>query len=485
MVSASLDEPISTYLPGFSPINDSEIGAHATVVDILCHRTGLEDQASLYCGPNGMPLFCDEITLLRTINALNINPGDFRQVWRYSPLLYALVTCLLEKASGMTFADLLATRIFRPLGMTSTSLVGFEHEADTQNDLLAKPYAATAAGEYIERNVPAEAYHFPFDASMGIQSSVIDMIHWAKVIISAYNATFRLPTQLDDTASLVLPEMKTILESKCQLPPNVGGSPAYCLGWFLHNGHFVFDDMFDDDGQTELLDWPCTLPAVKPDQPPQKILYHSGLGNGFASSVHIYPERGDAVVVLGNSSCSGDAVDCISRLVTAVICGHGLAIDDLQKNLRHYTDLETGRWQVIERELRIQQTKRVRHGLLPVDNKIIGRYKNGDRDLIINIEGKSGDTRPVTTSFEPFVGAVVKFGDLTNLGLDLWYFCDNTLCFLPSEKEYQGLGMSYMAHWAQYLLHLENFGSQPSGLWWQFDGAQDAIWFERQEDAPI
>ncbi|KAI1146636.1 beta-lactamase/transpeptidase-like protein [Nemania diffusa] len=452
----SWDTPISAFVPEFDPECDPNLGHEVTLVDILSHRTGLEDQPTLYSGPNGVPLFSDLTTLLSVINKMG--GGIFRKNWSYNPLPYALVTKIIEKASGTTLAELLDSRIFQPLGMTSTSLVGFS--VGTPNEhRVARPYASTASHDYIERKVPETAYGFPFDSSMGIQSSIEDMARWSKAMIASY---------------LTISQK---LNSVCPLPNNPGGIPAYCLGWFLHDGHFIFDDMFDFDGQIDLLEWPCTMPIVKGNEPPRKILYHSGIGNGFTSSIHIYPEQGDAVVVLGNSSYSGDAVDCISRLVTATICDQDLCIDELENNLKHYTDLETGRWQKVETELMMQLTLCTK-GPIPATNALLGCYTNSERNLSIVIKH---DRRTPSAGSRPFIDATVSFGNMTDLGVPLWRFCHNTLCFLPTEREYQEWGMSYMTDWGQYLLHISESLEEKRvlGLWWQFDPNEDAIWFRK------
>ncbi|KAK0667515.1 beta-lactamase/transpeptidase-like protein [Cercophora samala] len=234
----SWDERVQTYHPSFNPENNKEIGPNANLIDLLCHRTGLADRSVLYRGPNGQPLFEDENTILRAVNSMDASSGGFREVWRYCPYPFALLTRIIEKATNEPLAQVLKSRIFQPLGMTSTSLI----DGDEIIGNHCKPYGATESGMLVEREVPKKAYQFPFDSAMGVRSSVVDMAIWARAVMAAYTrsqSTLRQEpaTNLEDL--FLLTEMDTILYPWCPLPPTLGGNQAYCLGWFLHRGHFI------------------------------------------------------------------------------------------------------------------------------------------------------------------------------------------------------------------------------------------------------
>ncbi|KAF5011315.1 hypothetical protein FDECE_2565 [Fusarium decemcellulare] len=183
----------------------------------------------------------------------------------------------------------------------------------------------------------------------------------------------------------------------------------------------------------------------------------------------------------GNSSHAGDAVDCISRLVTSIVCEHDLSLPELRSNLGFYTNLETGRWKTVNQDLKREQQKTPKHKSIPKASDIVGRHINDNSALEIAVS--VGITTEKTTSEnpKPFVGAKVMFGKETQLGLDLWSFCDDTLCFFPAETEYQRWGMSYLGSWPQFLIHIsyQDQTDEVSGLWWQLDSARDGIWFHR------
>lgn len=477
-------------------------GNKATLIDILSHRTGLADEVCLHLGPNGIPMFDDDMSLLSIVNAMHSAPDDFRKVWRYNPLGYSLVALLVERTTDETFANFLSTRVFYPLDMKSTSLISPNTSIRSDNKQeqqsgFARPYTATSKGEFIHRDAPAKAYQFPFDAPMGIQSSAEDMIRWSRAVIQAYRASMY---SLDSDQAQqwpvrpTLPEMATILHPWSRLAPNPGGLPAYCLGWFSIDGHFISDSVFGlnepctgdlTDAETSRMD-PTMLPFPQPwpEQPRQKIFFHSGTANGFTSSLYVLPDSGDAVIVLANSSFCGNAADSVALLLTAILNGHQLDVEALLRSTKAYSDLETGRWGRIRSCLGKERVGRP-EGQAVCLEQMTGQYRNEITGLIIRIEGDAEELRCEEVGGDGLrmrqVGASIKFGSVTDLGLRLWMFCENTLCFLPAEKEYQSLGMGYMGHWCQFLIHLHvsQETRAVSGFWWQYQPSEDASWFGR------
>jgi CubicO group peptidase (beta-lactamase class C family) len=109
-----LDESIRTYLPeaprSWAPI---------TVRHLLNHTSGLP------ATPNGE--FRTDYTddeLLRIIYKQELNfPAGTR--WRFSYVDYVTLGFLIKKVSGVFYADLLAKRLFAPLGMQTARLMDY------------------------------------------------------------------------------------------------------------------------------------------------------------------------------------------------------------------------------------------------------------------------------------------------------------------------------------------------------------------------
>ncbi len=117
-----LDEPVTSYLPGFNPKNDFE--APITLRLLMSHSSGLVREP-----PAGNYFDASSPTLADTVASLNqtelvYRPGGKVQ---YSNAGIAVVGRVLEKISGMPFARLLAENALHPLGMTNSGFTPEEH----------------------------------------------------------------------------------------------------------------------------------------------------------------------------------------------------------------------------------------------------------------------------------------------------------------------------------------------------------------------
>jgi CubicO group peptidase (beta-lactamase class C family) len=117
----SLDDSITKYFPD-APSTWKPI----LIKNLLSHTSGLSEYESLdRIGPKGefyLRLDFTEDELARKIEALPIEwvPGE---KWGYRNTNYVLLGILIHKLTGKPYAEYLAERIFKPLGMASTRLV--------------------------------------------------------------------------------------------------------------------------------------------------------------------------------------------------------------------------------------------------------------------------------------------------------------------------------------------------------------------------
>ena len=108
----SLSDDIGKHLPELP-----DYGHTVTVDNLITHTGGIRDWTGLLpMAPEGT----DVHTLLLRQRGLNFVPGT---EWSYSNGGYELAKLIVARASGMSFADFTRTRIFEPLGMTSTAYV--------------------------------------------------------------------------------------------------------------------------------------------------------------------------------------------------------------------------------------------------------------------------------------------------------------------------------------------------------------------------
>lgn len=114
-----LDDDIVTYLPELSALPHV-----VTIRHFLHHTSGFRDNTDLNSlkGTSDLNLtsHSDMVDLLLRQKGLNFRPGDRFQ---YSNSGYVLLAEIVERVSGISFADFTQQRIFVPLGMTESLFV--------------------------------------------------------------------------------------------------------------------------------------------------------------------------------------------------------------------------------------------------------------------------------------------------------------------------------------------------------------------------
>ena len=436
---------------------------------------------SLYLGMDGSTLFPNGERTIRVINNLPVTQGDFRKTWRYNGLMYGLVGLMIEKASGMSYREFLETRILSPLGMKSTSIIlSTRTQQQPQQDQMATPYIVMADGSIKDIVVSEYGHGSPLAIGCGLQSSVEDLLKWSTTIMSSYRRIngIEMSTRNDKT---VLQEMQRILKPVCALPTSIGGSASYCLGWFLMRGQFIYNDIFDHlmEGAKDPLGQDLGYPAIIEEQAPRAILFHSGLFHGFSSTLHLYPESLDAVIVLGNSTGRGDAADWISRLVTAIICGDEPS-PNMADLLRNEGEQQQKFWDTMESEWLLR--KKQAQLTLKASERIIGTYFNNELAMAILIF--RADTISRDDKSIPSPQLFVSFHKDKSHPLALHHYRDSIFSFFPSKAEFQERVMWQFHDYTQFLLHMhfEDSKERATGLWWQFERSSDGIWFGSVED---
>ncbi|GAB4512497.1 MAG: hypothetical protein Tsb004_18380 [Allomuricauda sp.] len=249
------DDAVRQYLPDFPYPN-------ITVKHLLHHTSGIpeyqkmlnqqkEKLASRY-EKTGQKVTNSELAGIMTKMQL---PLDFEPGtnFEYSNSGYMYLALIVEKVSGNSFADFLEKRIFHPLQMTSSGLIG---DNNANNTVLA--YKTTLYGEQMPYTVPN---FFGIYGDGGIYSSADDLAKWDKAL--------RNHTLLNKEKSLAL--YKTSMVN--------GKESPYGMGWFVRELPF--------NGA--------------------KAVTHSGIFVGYTNSM--FRELGNETtsIVLSNNSHSSNA----------------------------------------------------------------------------------------------------------------------------------------------------------------------------------
>ena len=113
----SLDDDVRKYLPEVP-----DYGKTITIRHMMTHTSGLRDWGSV-AGITGWPRgrrahsHADVLDIVSRQRALNFEPGH---EYSYSNTGYNLLAVIVDRVSGMPFAEFTKQRLFQPVGMTNT-----------------------------------------------------------------------------------------------------------------------------------------------------------------------------------------------------------------------------------------------------------------------------------------------------------------------------------------------------------------------------
>jgi CubicO group peptidase (beta-lactamase class C family) len=157
----ALSDPVAKFLTGAPPAWKA-----ITVRHLLTHTSGIPDYA------NGIDLRKDyteeELTRMAYAMKLAFTPGE---KWQYSNTGYLLLGFIIGKASGTFYGDVLAERVFKPLGMTTAAIIS---EADIVPHRAAG--YTLVAGELKNQSWVAPSLNTSADGSLYL--SVRDLVAW-------------------------------------------------------------------------------------------------------------------------------------------------------------------------------------------------------------------------------------------------------------------------------------------------------------------
>jgi CubicO group peptidase (beta-lactamase class C family) len=243
-----LDEPITTYLPGFTVHSafEQHPERRITLRMLLSHTAGFTHEAPL--GNNN-----------------ELEPGDFdahvrsiSKTWlrfpvgtgyAYSNLGIDLAGYILERVEGKPFSEVMRTSLLAPVGMERSTF-----------DRAAIRAAANRAVGHVDP-YPAPPLYEPMTAAGGLYSSARDLARFLRFQLDHGRVDGRVVL-----ARKWLDEMQTVP------PPHAGAAAGYALGVVRHRWET----------------WP-------------DLLEHAGGGYGFLSDLWWVPEVGIGVAVLTNS----------------------------------------------------------------------------------------------------------------------------------------------------------------------------------------
>jgi CubicO group peptidase (beta-lactamase class C family) len=137
-----LDKPVRDYLPELKFQNEYT-NAHATLKDMMCHRTGLPRHDFSWYGSTA-----SRSELLERVQYQEPS-AELRERYQYNNFMFMAQGMAIEKLTGKSWEENLKERILRPLGMNNTNMSVIEMEksadrslayAEENNKLKVIPY---------------------------------------------------------------------------------------------------------------------------------------------------------------------------------------------------------------------------------------------------------------------------------------------------------------------------------------------------------
>jgi CubicO group peptidase (beta-lactamase class C family) len=257
------DQPIRDVLPEFRLYDDYST-KHATLRDLLSHRTGLPRHDSTWYGSDKpFEEIFEELRYLKPTQ-------PFRSLWQYNNLMYETVGMLCAKIAGVkNWDEFIQTRILDPLGLTDTT--PRYQENGKQFEDIALPYQL--------KNDETEPQRLPFyNNTLGpagsIYSTLNDVLSWIK--LHATNGE-------SNGTQLVSPYNLKQMHTPHMLMPATAGQEmmfnnnlyAYGMAWFIE----------PYEGVT--------------------LIHHGGNINGFSVMGAFVPQQDISIVVLTNIDGKG------------------------------------------------------------------------------------------------------------------------------------------------------------------------------------
>ena len=161
-----LDDPVSKHLPWFQVKRASDDDPEITIEELLTHSSGLPREAGSHWTTFDFPTSEE----LRGLMAERQAPFAPEVRWKYSNLAYSVAGLVVEAVSGQSWADYVQQHIYRPLGMTSSS-VDVEAAGLATGYGRLMPDTTRAVTPFIDAKGMA--------AATGITSTVDDMAKFA------------------------------------------------------------------------------------------------------------------------------------------------------------------------------------------------------------------------------------------------------------------------------------------------------------------
>lgn len=257
-----LDDKLTAHLPDYR----KDTGDRITISHLLNHTSGIPSYTSaptFFANDSRDPYSVADFVKKFASGDLEFEPGT---KFSYNNSGYFLLGAIIEKLTGMTYAQALQQRIFGPLGMKNSGY-------DVHATVLPKRASGYQFGPGGLSNAPYLDMSLPYAAG-ALYSTVEDLHLWDRALY-----------------------LDKLLPAPLKQQMFTPGMDQYAYGW-------VVKPLKLNDGKTELA-----------------TISHGGGINGFSTLLIRAPERKELVVLFDNTS-RGDKLEELAAGVLSIL--HGL-----------------------------------------------------------------------------------------------------------------------------------------------------------------
>ena len=213
------DDPVVKHLSWFQ-MKDPYLTREITVRDLLTHRAGLGNADYLWYGQD-----TDAREILRRVRLVDAS-YSLRSSFVYQNVMYAAAGAVIEAVSGVSWEQMMRTRLFEPLGMTD-AIATAATLATRPN--VAMPHDIIEGELRVIENASVDGV-----APAGsVWSSVDDMSKWMRMLLDGGTAGGRVLLKPETVAELFKPQ--AMVTPQAFYPTARLTKPhwtTYGLGWF-------------------------------------------------------------------------------------------------------------------------------------------------------------------------------------------------------------------------------------------------------------
>ncbi|KAG0204365.1 hypothetical protein BGX28_003685, partial [Mortierella sp. GBA30] len=252
--------PVSKYLPEFE-LQDPVLTSQLTIQDLLSHRTPVPPvDLSWWWNPESRR------DLIKRLKHVKMD-SKLRADTKYNNVMYGVAGEAAANVVGMSYEDLVTTKVFKPLGLSNT---GFSSAEMKKYPNYAMPYDAASFTDAQNGNfivLPLDNMATTCAPSGDIYSNVLDLVRWGQTIMHYGEQDGRQVLNKESVTEMLSAHA---IADRARSTPEFGPSVAYGMGWVMntYKGNILYG--------------------------------HNGSNPGFVSNLILFPDAELVIACLGN-----------------------------------------------------------------------------------------------------------------------------------------------------------------------------------------